>query len=302
MIGDCGNMTVILRSLMENPQTKTALENALSTYPLYAGKKDYVLIPTREALNEKILNHYKYREIGFETVGRFLDELQIAMCEIMPYYNELFKTVEIMADLENPFDNVDVTETFEEQRTESTSNEGTATNTQSATGKQTATGTHESETTGTRSDSTTGTSSEETNANGTKTLNNDKRVSDTPQNSIDNINNYLTEHVKDSGTETTKNGTTSTGNNSTTSEGNESTTLESEERTTTDTTSNSNGTATTEASSEMSGTTRHTFTKKGNQGVNTYAHDMNEFRTSIIDVVDRIIHDKRIAELFMLVW
>jgi hypothetical protein len=36
--------------------------------------------------------------------------------------------------------------------------------------------------------------------------------------------------------------------------------------------------------------------------VNTYAHDMNEFRTSIIDVVDQIVNDSRIRELFMLVY
>lgn len=286
MIGDYANMTVVLRSLMENEQSKTALDKALSTYPLYVGKKEYDLIPTREALNEKILNHYKYREIGFETVGRFLDELKIAMCEIMPYYNELFKSVEIMADLENPFDNVDVTETFEETRTENTTSEGTTTNEQNATGKQTVTGTQQSETNVSHSENST--------ANGTKETDASHRVSDTPQNSVSNINNYLTEHVVDEGNEKTT--------NSVNASSNDNSATESSDNSTTQTTNSADGTATTEGSTEMNGTTRHTFTKKGNQGVNTYAHDMNEFRTSIIDVVDRIIHDKRIAELFMLVW
>ena len=282
MISAYAKYTVVLKSLMDNPQTKTKLDEALSKYPIYVGKKEYDLIPTREALNAKILNHYKYREIGFETVGRFLDELEIAMSELMPYYNELFKSVEIMADLENPFDNVDVTETFEQEREETTSNE------QSATGERTTTGTSESE----HSTNSGVTSSSEENTNGTKTANNEKRVSDTPQNSINTVDNYLTEHVKDIATDNTNNQLKTTAETET----NEGGFTESSSRETDKTESTAEGSATTNA------TVKHTMTKKGNQGVNTYAHDMNEFRTSIIDVVDRIIHDKRIAELFMLVW
>ena len=88
--------TEVIYNLMNNPQTKPLLDKALSTYPLYesTSTNEFIpnIIPTREELNKKILNHYKYREIGFETVGRFLDELEIAMNEIMPYYNQLFFT------------------------------------------------------------------------------------------------------------------------------------------------------------------------------------------------------------------
>ena len=124
--------TVVLHTLMTEPQLKQQLDLALSTYPLYKAGKLYDLIPTREQLNEKLLNHYKYREIGFETIGRFLDELRITMSEIMPRYNELFKTVEIMAELPSPFDNVDVVETFrEERKTNSTTDSSTGTETTS---------------------------------------------------------------------------------------------------------------------------------------------------------------------------
>ena len=57
-----------------------------------------------------------------------------------------------------------------------------------------------------------------------------------------------------------------------------------------------------ESESETSDNMELTYTKKGNQGVNTYAHDMIEFRTSIIDVVTQIIDDKRIKNLFMQVF
>ena len=78
--------TEVLINLMENEQTKPLINNALSTYPLYVSTSQHEygipnIIPTREELNKKILNYYKYREIGFETVGRFLDELEISMNE-----------------------------------------------------------------------------------------------------------------------------------------------------------------------------------------------------------------------------
>lgn len=250
MITDYAQMTVKLSTLLNNEEAKQAIEMAMSTYPIYKGETITPLLPTREQLNEKILNHYKYREIGFETVGRFLDELKITMCEIMPYYNELFKTVEIMLNIDDPFGNVDVTETFEETREENVSSEGQT--------------------------SSTSNSSNSTEASSNSTSNGVSKFSDTPQNSVNNIDNYMTEYREQSDTAS--------------GQSNESASSEVE------------GTATSEGQSQTTGTTRHTFTKKGNQGVNTYAHDMNEFRTSIIDVVDRIIHDNRIAELFMLVW
>ena len=46
----------------------------------------------RAQLEQKILRHYYTREIGFETVGLWRLKLQTAMCEIMPYYNELYKS------------------------------------------------------------------------------------------------------------------------------------------------------------------------------------------------------------------
>ena len=88
--------TEVLYNLINNPQTKTKIDEAMSTYPLYKStnqNKEYNIpniIPTREQLNKKILDYYRYREIGFETVGRFLQELEISLNEIMPYYNQLF--------------------------------------------------------------------------------------------------------------------------------------------------------------------------------------------------------------------
>lgn len=244
--------TIVLKTLMDDPEALDKIYKALSTYPLYVPPKEYDLIPTREELNRRLLNHHKYKEIGFETFGRFLDELEITMCEIMPHYNELLKTVEIMAELPSPFDNVDVVETFEETRL-SESN----TDTEAMTEAKSKTTDHST------------------------TESNSKDVqSETPQDqltipaeSIDTIP-YADRAGWAKG---------STENNAETNTDNDSL-VESNEK------------------SNTQATTEHTYTKKGNQGVNTYAHDMNEFRTSIIDVVNQIVNDPRIAELFMLLY
>ena len=227
-----GKYSVVLKTIMDSEEGSAALEKALSSYPLFEPEKHYDMIPNRSEINKRLLNHYKYREIGFETVGRFLDELEITMNEIMPRYNELLKTVMIMADLPSPFDNVDFIEKIEETRT------------------------------GSREDTSTGSVSSDSNG---------KRVhTDTPQNQVTLPSKDIDKVTYASDVEWDSNGSEQT----------------------------TSGTSTGTDTSTFS----HTLTKTGNQGVNTYAHDMNEFRTSIVDVIDDMINDERIAELFMLVY
>lgn len=256
--------TVELRSLLNDPNTKALIEKALSTYPMYEPLSDNAevraIIPTREALNDKLLKHYKYREIGFETVGRFLEELELAMNEIMPYYNQRLNTVEIMALIDDPFGNVDVTETFKETRegNEKINASGNTTEKNSSTAKT--------------SDETTATSHA-------------KNVeSETPQ----SVLNIPAKDIDSVGYADKVGWAESLGENS----GNSSSEGSSEGETN----------STNESNSDRTETVEHTFTKKGNQGVNTYAHDMIEFRESIIDVTMEIIEDVKIRELFMQVF
>lgn len=253
-----GKYTVLLRSLMENEDTKPLLDKALSTYPLFKpdteNEEVLSLIPTREQLNDKILNHYKYQEIGFDTVGRFLDELEITMNDMMPYYNQLFKSVKIMTLIDDPFGNVDVTETYREERADTSTSLGTS---------------------GSR---TTANDSSETESNINSNSRNVNSTMPQGQLSIGSIDGLT--HADSAGW----NESNSTDNASTRGESSGSTE------------SNSSDTV------ESSGTVEHTFTKKGNQGVNTYAHDMKELRETFIDVTNQIINDKRLRELFMQVY
>ena len=71
---------------------------AMSDYPIYEEAH-------REELNLKIFRHYKYREVGFETVDMFLDRLRARMFEIMPAFNELYRSCDIEFD---PLSSVDM--------------------------------------------------------------------------------------------------------------------------------------------------------------------------------------------------
>ena len=108
--------TEVLDTLLKNPTTRPAIEEAMSDYPLYETDPNKVRqygtaykVPTREELNTKILNFYRFREIGQETFGRWLFELRTALNEIMPKYNQLFYS----ADQDfNPIYNVDYKKTM----------------------------------------------------------------------------------------------------------------------------------------------------------------------------------------------
>lgn len=271
--------TVKLYELLNNSEVKSKIDEALSHYPLYVAKNETNgLIPDREALNQRLLDYYKYRSIGFETIGRFIDELRIAMNHIMPYYNQLYKTVDTMEGIEDIFGNVDIVETYKETRKDSATSTGTSSNTSTSSDNSTTSASGQS----------TSTSEAQTGENGVN--NHELKYSDTPQSKVSDIDNYLTNYTK----ENTSTENTSTSEAETTTNTNSDTTVKN--------TSSSEGSGTSTATSEGSGTVEHTFTKKGNQGVNTYAHDMLEFRDTLLDVTAKIITDSKIAELFMLVF
>lgn len=64
------------------------------------GLADYPIFDEshRQVLNDKILRAYWLREIGFETFGQFRWYLRSTMHEIMPYYNQLYKSELMVTD------------------------------------------------------------------------------------------------------------------------------------------------------------------------------------------------------------
>lgn len=88
----------------------------LMTYPIF--DEEY-----REHLNKKIVDHYYFREIGFETLAQFAWQMRRTMNEIMPYYNQLYKSLDL---IEDPVNEINVKTTEDMSRTSTDSTQATA--------------------------------------------------------------------------------------------------------------------------------------------------------------------------------
>lgn len=195
----------------------------------------------RNVLCGKILKHYYTREIGEETVGLWKFRLATKMNEIMPYYNQLYKSEALEF---NPFYDVDykregdkshngtdnLTRNNTKNITENTSNSLDRTVTGSGSFTESKTDNSTSENTVDGIETRAGTSKSATTDNATSTAattiskNEQDKYSDTPQGALTNVisGDYLTNaRVKDGNETNTTNGET---NGSTSTEFTESST------------------------------------------------------------------------------
>lgn len=257
----------------------------------------------RKILCEKILRSYYTREICAETVGLWQLWLDSTLCEIMPMYNQLYKTTIYEF---NPLYNIDMTTTFTKTVTGNDSKTTTGNNNKwndvSNYNKNTKTDDY------TVKDSSKTGSTSKGNTN-SKTSNNDtfaetNKFNDTPQGGIKGIEseNYLTDIRMISRTGTTTNSSdensTSSLNGTYTNENlNKGTTVnEGTNR------SNTSERGTTNASESGTSETTETWTEKvmGKNNSENYGQLLVEFRKSIINI-DKMIIDE-LKPLFMQLW
>lgn len=85
-------------------------------YPIY--NDDEKGEERKKELETKIIKHYYLYEIGFETYMRFKLALDEAMNRIMPFYNEMYKSLNFQND--NPLSNMDFYETRDTQNSNNT--------------------------------------------------------------------------------------------------------------------------------------------------------------------------------------
>lgn len=241
----------------------------------------------RNVLETKILKHYYTREIGLETVGLWKLKLETKLNEIMPYYNKLYKS-ELLEF--NPFYDVDLTRDHKLTREETSTQKGTVNTTEDS-------HTNESTTQDTTSDSTinntTGSTSEE-NATGTKT--HYDKYSDTPQGSLQNVQNdtYLTNArmINDNDTQTGKttvNGTDESKGN-TTSNTNAETSSETRRNVDINNTNNR----------DLNTLDNYLEHVKGKNGGVSYSAMLNEFRTTFLNIDMQVINE--LNDLFINLW
>lgn len=129
----------------------------------------------KTAFEQKVVDHYRFRQIGQETPARFRHYFQTRLREVMPYYIQMYKLQEKVDKIEDPLESYNLTETY----------------TQDKTGAGSVTG-RTTDSTDTESASTSDKSTTHSTA---------RKFSNTPQGSIENLDSYLTEATVETGSE-----------------------------------------------------------------------------------------------------
>lgn len=257
----------------------------------------------RPILEKKILKHYYTREIGLETVGLWKLFLDTKLNEIMPFYNQLYKS-ELLEF--NPFYDIDLTRDHNLKKEETTKQDATEKGTTEKTGNiddNTHTETNNNQNTESTVDlqNTTGSTSKEQ-LGATKT--HYDKYSDTPQGSLQNVQNdtYLTNARIINDTDSQTGETTISGND--TSKG------------TTTANSNTDGTNDTERNISTNDSEEKSVSQnlnknlnsiddyiehvKGKNGGVSFSAMLNEFRTTFLNIDMQIIEE--LSDLFMNLW
>ena len=100
--------TTMLRWIVEQEQGKVPSSSSTrytkATYKKL-GLNEYPIFDEsyRSHLNDKIIDHFYFREIGFETAAQFAWYMRRTMNEIMPYYNEMYIA---QAKIDDPLSNI----------------------------------------------------------------------------------------------------------------------------------------------------------------------------------------------------
>lgn len=85
----------------------------------------------KTTFEQKVIDHYRFRQIGQETVGRFLHCFRTRIREIMPYYIQLYEFDAIFRNMEDPLESYHLEETMDRDNT------GDNTSTSQSTGNNT---------------------------------------------------------------------------------------------------------------------------------------------------------------------
>ena len=221
----------------------------------------------RSVLCQKILKHYYLREIGSETVGIWKLWMNTRLEEIMPFYNQLYKSALIEF---NPLYDVDLKRTHNRKIDSS---------------KQDA-GTSQSVSTGTTSESGTSSGTESGTSSGTNSNTKKDLYSDTPQGAITGLENenYLTNARKITDSGSTSGNSSGNSSNDYSSSGSNKTTVNAE----------SSNTGTSNSLEDYIETVR------GKQGTESYSSMLLKFRETFLNIDMQVIEE--FSDLFMGLW
>lgn len=237
----------------------------------------------RAVICKKILKHYYLREICSETVGIWKLWLNTRLEEILPYYNQLYKS----ALLEfNPLYDVNITRTHNRTIDENKTENGTSTET--STDKNTGSGTRDNTTSGTNKNS--GTS----NVSDSGSSNSKDLYSDTPQGALTGIETetYLTNARKITNTDSSTSESSNSGSSEYKDTGNVKYS-DTSDRTNTKNGSNSN-------TGTVNNTEEYLETIIGKQGSGSYSGMLKEYRDTFLNIDRMVIAE--FNDLFFGLW
>lgn len=230
----------------------------------------------RNVLCTKILKHYYTREIGLETFGLWQLKLDTKLNEIMPYYNELYKT-ELFEF--NPLYDTDYTRThlLNKSGNDDTTGQSTDTNITNSTDK--------------RTDNLKDVETDKRQIKNEGTNSNLQKYTDTPQGSVTDFLNgkYLTNATEDNGSNS--NTEVHSGNVENTKTG----TVDNVHNSTVDNVNKSN------INKTYNSTDEYIENVKGKMNSSkSYSQIVQEFRQTILNI-DMMIIDE-LSELFFKLW
>lgn len=273
------------KSGLENSKGCDAVDEILnnSWNKIFTTKAEIFDENYRAVICKKILKHYYLREICSETVGIWKLWLNTRLEEILPYYNQLYKS----ALLEfNPLYDVNITRTHNRTIDENKTENGTSTET--STDKNTGSGTRDNTISGTNKNSDTSTVTDNGSSN-SKDL-----YSDTPQGALTGIETetYLTNARKITNTDSSTSESTNSGNGEYKDTGNVKYT-DTSERANTKNGSNSN-------TGTVNNTEEYLESVIGKQGSGSYSGMLKEYRDTFLNI-DRMVIDE-FDDLFFGLW
>ena len=275
--------TTELRFICETSAGLTDSEGYTSTRDIIENSRakifdfDYPIFDEnyRSVLETKIIKHYYTREIAAETVGLWKLWLDERMNNIMPYYNQLYKS-ELLEF--NPLYDTDIT----------TDSNRKINHEENSTDKNVRTDNLNNK--NTRTDNLSTENSHEDHDTDSGTNDNLTAYSDTPQNGLKGVTelNYLTNATKVNGSDNKKHD-----NNGSYNIKNTGTQVD-------------DATQTGTVSNDGSGTKKYDNTDeylehvKGKRGTDSYAKILQEYRKTFLNIDQMIINS--LSDLFMGVW
>lgn len=257
----------------------------------------------RNVLCKKILKHYYTREICEETVGLWKLRLDTRMNEIMPYYNQLYKS-ELLEF--NPLYDVDITRSGSKENTakDNESVDSTSVGTSKTTNTNTSKETNESTSNGTNEGTNNTTNESSTTSESIDNKTERDLYSDTPQGALNNVENetYLTNVRKKQGEGTKSDTGSSTGTTNVTVTGKDTntTTGEVDVSASGETNYTKNDTFNSSQVKNAESTEEYLDKVSGKQGGASYSKMLMEYRDTFLNIDMQVID--ALSDLFFGLW